>query len=189
VESVATPSDVTYCTDFEEDASNSFDGVDVAESDGSIEEKHQELFNPPSPEQPYHTKTDQTVGVAGSYTVAGNSMDSGYASGVALAGQKDDTHQQDTSLESDLTVIKEWDTRTMYSDEGSISGADVTIYKVELVDNLVAKVRELGAGEESLDRMLEALPSLLKALALKLGQPGSSKSQRDVMYFIHRYRQ
>ena len=194
VESVATPSDVTpsdvtYCTDFEEDASNSFDGVDIAELDGSIEENYRELFDSPAPEQPYPTKTDQTVGLAGSYTVAGNSMDSGYASGVAHAGQKDGTHQQDTGLESDLTGINEWDTRTMYSDAGSISGADMTIYKVELVDNLVARVRELGAGDESLDRMLEALPSLLKALALKLGQPGSSKSQRDVMYFIHKYRQ
>lgn len=184
-ESVATPSDVTYCTDFEEDASNNFDGGDIAEPDRNIEGAHRESFGPPPPEQPYHTKTDPTVGLVGSHTVAGNSMDSGYASAVALAEQK----HQDTGLESDLTVIKEWDTRTMYSDEGSINGADVNIYKVELVDNLVAKVHELGAGGESLDRMVGVLPSLLKALALKLGQPGSSQSQRDVMYFVHKYRQ
>lgn len=188
-ESVATPFDVTYCTDSEEDASNSFHGRDIAEPDRNIEGEHRESFDPPVPEQPYQKKTDATVGLVGSHTAAGNSMDSGYGSAVALAGQKDDTHHQDTGLESDLTDIKEWDKRTMYSGEGSISGADVTIYKVELADNLVAKVHELGAGGESLDRMVGVLPSLLKALALKLGQPGSSKSQRDVMYFLHKYRQ
>jgi len=80
------------------------------------------------------------------------------------------------------------DTATIYSDEGSIQGAELDTYKSELADNLANKVRQLGADAEALEGLVETLPSLFKAFALRLGQPGSTKTQKDVMYFVYKYR-
>ncbi|KAM7224237.1 hypothetical protein V8F06_000018 [Rhypophila decipiens] len=49
-------------------------------------------------------------------------------------------------------------------------------------------MRQFRSEPETLEKVFEALPLLLRSFALQLGQPGSSKAQRDVMYFVHKYR-
>lgn len=50
------------------------------------------------------------------------------------------------------------------------------------------RVRHLEADPETLESIFEAMPTLMKSLVLGLGRPGSTKAQRDVMYFVHKYR-
>ena len=126
---------------------------------------------------------------ADAYTVHGNSMDSGYVSALASGCQKDALIRQDDIPETtEPTDVEACEVATLYSDEGSISGAELTAYKSELVDHLAEQVRKLGMVPETLETIFEDLPSLMKAFALKLGQPGSTKAERDVMYFVHKHR-
>ena len=112
-------------------------------------------------------------------TVHGGLTDSGYAS-ACLAAYHLDTGPP--------TLVDQSEVRTIYSDEGSIEGTELDAYKMELADSLASKVRQLGQDPKTLRRLSEILPALLKAFALRLGQPRSTKNQRDVMYFVHKYR-
>jgi len=124
------------------------------------------------------------------HTTKGVFTDSGYASALASVCQKSALGGQgDSSKLTTLAAPEELDARTIYSDEGSIHGAELDTYKVELVDNLVNRVRQFEPGPDSLESVFEAMPSLMRAFALELGRPGSTKVQRDVMYFVHKYRQ
>lgn len=86
-----------------------------------------------------------------------------------------------------LTAVS-CDIRPVYSGQGGVSGPELDTYKSDLVDSLVNNVRRFQADSESLERIFEAMPELLRSFALALGQPGSTPAQRDVMYFIHKYR-
>jgi len=124
------------------------------------------------------------------YTPHGHSVDSGYASALASCHQKSGDGSQIEILESIEGAEIETETaETVYSDEGSVTGTELEGYKSDLVDNLVEHSRGLGADPEQLALIFQQLPSWIKALALKLGQLGSTKTERDVMYFLHRYRQ
>ncbi|KAK4095834.1 hypothetical protein N658DRAFT_437414 [Parathielavia hyrcaniae] len=116
--------------------------------------------------------------------------DSGYASALAPSRQQKDANpaQDDTSKPVVSTAVDDCDTRTVYSDEGSIGGAELDAYKGEFVDDLVSKARRLGAEPEALDKIFEAMPQWMESFALALGQTGSTQAQRDVMYFVHKYR-
>ncbi|KAK4125965.1 hypothetical protein N657DRAFT_678983 [Parathielavia appendiculata] len=111
------------------------------------------------------------------FTVHGESMDSGYPSAFASAGRQKESVREGNG-----------DARTVYSDEGSIDGAELDAYKRELVDDLVNEARRLEAEPEALEKVFDAMPPLLKPFALALGQFGSTQAQRDVMYFVHKYR-
>jgi hypothetical protein len=155
------------------------DGLDSPEDRGALPPN-------PSPICP-HEGDDESDPVADSrlaIPLGGAFTDSGYASASAPLCEKsvEETRKDDPKQE-------ELDTRTVYSDEGSINGAELDTYKAELVDNLVKNVRLFQAESEVLEDIFAGLPSLLKAFALSLGQPGSTKVQKDVMYFIHKYRE
>ncbi|KAK0614458.1 hypothetical protein B0T14DRAFT_606748 [Immersiella caudata] len=123
------------------------------------------------------------------YTVHGRSIDSGYASALASDQQKSGLGSHTTILESvEAAEIEPDGAEAVYSDEGSVTGAELEGYKSDLVNDLVGHIRGLGADTELLGLILHQLPSLIRSFALKLGQPGSMKSQRDVMYFLHKYR-
>jgi hypothetical protein len=123
-----------------------------------------------------------------SHTVHGPATDSGYAS--ASLCQKSVANVHDADLNSSTLVATETcDAGTVYSGEGSISGdPELDAYQSELVDDLVNKMREFETEPETLASIFEQLPLRLKCFALRLGQPGSSKAERDVMYFVHKYR-
>ncbi|KAK3386037.1 hypothetical protein B0H63DRAFT_523362 [Podospora didyma] len=113
-------------------------------------------------------------------TVHESSTDSGYLSALATGSDAQQTEKHESRA-----VVEEWDIETVYSDPGSTGDPDLNVYKLELVDSLVHQVTRLDASPETLERVFEVLPSLLKSLALKLGQPGSTKAQRDVIYFLY----
>lgn len=130
-----------------------------------------------------------SVPLMDAHTIHGASMDSGYATASVRECQNGtlDTQDGDSKVLTSIEV-GECDGKTVYSDEGSIAGAELDTYKVELVDNLVNWVRQLEPGPETLESICEVMPMLMKSFALRLGQPGSTKTERDVMYFIHKYR-
>jgi len=133
---------------------------------------------------------DEHPPVFDAYTLHGHSIDSGYASALASGHLKGGLGSQNEILESiEDSEIETEDPETVYSDEGSVNAAELEMYKSDLVDNLVEHFRGLDADHKQLGVILQELPSWIKAFALKLGQPGSTKAQRDVMYFLHRYRQ
>jgi len=124
------------------------------------------------------------------YTIHSNSMDSGYVSALASNYEKGVSNIRNDILASTVRVeAEDCDAGTVYSQEGSITGDKLDIYKSELVDGLVEQIRKLQTTPEILERIFKELPLLLKQFALRLGQPGSSKAERDVMYFVHKYRQ
>jgi len=143
---------------------------------------------PTNPNQGPSEKCDgNTQFPTDTYTVNGASVDSGYvsaiASGLHSSGPMPDPGSMTPAAE------EEFDAQTVYSDGASIDGEELDVYKAELVDNLVREARKLDASPEALERIFEALPALIKSFALQLGQPGSTKAQRDVMYFVYKYRQ
>ncbi|KAK0751264.1 hypothetical protein B0T18DRAFT_319853 [Schizothecium vesticola] len=121
------------------------------------------------------------------YTVNGASVDSGYVSAIASGLHSSGSMADPGSMAP--VAEEEFDAQTVYSDGASINGQELEVYKAELVDNLVREVRKLDASPDALERIFDALPALIKSFALQLGQPGSTKEQRDVMYFVHKYRQ
>lgn len=128
----------------------------------------------------------RSVSLLDAFTVYGASMDSGY---VSACQQKDADPAQDDQSKPVMSVeAADCDARTVYSDEGSIGRAELDTYKSELVDDLVNHVRALDAEPEVLERVFGAMPELMRSFALTLGQSGSTQAQRDVMYFVHRYR-
>jgi len=117
-------------------------------------------------------------------------MDSGYVSALASNYEKGVSNIRNDILASTVRVeAEDCDAGTVYSQEGSITGDKLDIYKSELVDGLVEQIGKLQTTPEILERIFKELPLLLKQFALRLGQPGSSKAERDVMYFVHKYRQ
>ena len=119
------------------------------------------------------------------------SVDFGYASAFATASQKalSTSRLQQTNINFMTTPDDRDDAETVCSDGSlSVDEADLADYKAELVDDLASKVRKLDASPDALERMFAALPSLMRSFALKLGQPGSIQAERDVMYFVHKYR-
>ena len=120
--------------------------------------------------------------------VHGTHTDSGYASACnplcrGSAGGELNTSKLVTTAEAD-----ESDARTVYSEEGSLGSIELDTYKSDLVSDLVNKMSQFKAKPEELEKGFDALPQLLQSFALRLGQSGSSKAERDVMYFVHKHR-
>ncbi|KAL2824352.1 hypothetical protein BDW59DRAFT_162455 [Aspergillus cavernicola] len=78
--------------------------------------------------------------------------------------------------------------RTVYSDASSRSTLEKESYISELAEDLFVKALSSQFDAQSLERISEVLPELLKAFALKVGHNAPSQMHRDVMYFIHKNR-
>jgi hypothetical protein len=78
---------------------------------------------------------------------------------------------------------------TVYSAASYLDGDHLDAYKLELADILVNRLRALDLTPETKKRMACVLPDLLKGFALRLGQHSTTKSENEVMYFVHKYRQ
>jgi hypothetical protein len=57
-----------------------------------------------------------------------------------------------------------------------------------LAVDLFNRVSLKGNDKESINRICEYLPGLLKTFAMKVGFKGPSQIHRDVMCFVHKYR-
>ena len=93
---------------------------------------------------------------------------------------------------SDGTIIQcdtneAGDAESIYSDNSSASNVTQG-YMDELANDLVHVVEPYKENGDVLQQVFEALPELLRAFALTLGHSSSSRTQRDMMVFIHRHR-
>lgn len=61
-------------------------------------------------------------------------------------------------------------------------------YINDLAEALLAVLKASITERKTLDHILEILPSLLRAFALKVGYEGQSQMHRDVAYFVRKYR-
>ncbi|KAE8414363.1 hypothetical protein BDV36DRAFT_299097 [Aspergillus pseudocaelatus] len=61
-------------------------------------------------------------------------------------------------------------------------------YMSELAEDLFTKVVSWQPDAQTMERISEALPELLKAFALKVGHTAPSQMHRDIMAFIHKNR-
>ncbi|KAI1879200.1 hypothetical protein JX265_002154 [Neoarthrinium moseri] len=79
--------------------------------------------------------------------------------------------------------------RTEYTSDGDLSESLINGYAVVIAKNLFGRVGRDALSRNKADQVIDALPGLLKALALKIGYQAPQQPHRDVMVFIHRYRQ
>jgi len=140
---------------------------------------------------PYH----QGLG-AGASCQQYQPSDSGYASYTREDAIQDaisnsvGTYQEVPKLqESQEAGYTEVDSKTVYSDAGSLVGEKVDVYVSELARNLT---RALDLGQlqpDALDHILGELPALLKTFACRIGHEAPSQIHRDIMFFLTKYRQ
>ncbi|KAJ4258805.1 hypothetical protein NW762_007892 [Fusarium torreyae] len=79
------------------------------------------------------------------------------------------------------------DAATTYSVALSLAEEDINTYKAELSETIFNNVRQNDPTVESLEALGEALPSLLRCFALRLGSPGSSKTEKEIMDIANRF--
>ncbi|RGP71793.1 pfs domain [Fusarium sporotrichioides] len=81
------------------------------------------------------------------------------------------------------------DSTTTYSESLSIPADDLDTYKSELSDRLFQDISKINPTFDSLDTLNDALPPLLRSFALRLGSADSTKTEREVMMFVHKHRE
>jgi hypothetical protein len=96
-----------------------------------------------------------------------------------------DENRLDSEMHEDDTID---DSGTVYSDEGSLDSWQNESYITALAADLSHRVSLKGCDEDSVDRMFNSLPGLLKTFALKVGFKGPSQIDRDAIYFVYKYR-
>ncbi|KAB8201680.1 TEA/ATTS domain family-domain-containing protein [Aspergillus parasiticus] len=79
--------------------------------------------------------------------------------------------------------------RTVYSDTSSVTSLQREGYISELAGDLFTKVCSWQPDSQTMERITEVLPELLRAFALKVGHNAPSQIHRDVMVFIHKNRE
>ena len=120
--------------------------------------------------------------------------DSGYGSfgrgttAPTSVGNSTSKHQGNELGFSQLSDHDEDDTATVYSVAESVPEDELKGYKSELCEAILHAVRAHVSDAGLLDSLTSALPALLQSFALRLGCPGSSKAEIEIMYFVHRYR-
>ncbi|KAE8400766.1 hypothetical protein BDV37DRAFT_286262 [Aspergillus pseudonomiae] len=87
-----------------------------------------------------------------------------------------------------VAPTRDYDDQSIYSAASTISDTVKGRYIMELVGLISKTIQPLHPTTESLDRMSEGLPGLLRAFSLSLGRSSSTQSHLDVMVFIHKYR-
>ena len=126
-------------------------------------------------------------------SVADLLTDSGYASvkGDIRPTFKDETGQVLLSTAHDpsrLPIDDSEDAATTYSVAWSVPEEELDTYKLELSESIHKNICRHVPDPELLKTLTSALPSFLRSFALRLGAPGSSKAEKEVMYFVHMHR-
>lgn len=140
-----------------------------------------------------NAEPDDDVSYRDAY-VATAQTDSGYASHtrereIRLRGEDLDTKEPPQLADTDaLAEDDETDVGTIYSDDRSQASVSRTqCYIAEFVDHLFGKIRHM-MEDCSIGRLIECLPELLQAFALKVGQSAPTRGHFEVMYFVHKHR-
>ncbi|KAM0427797.1 hypothetical protein ACHAPT_007254 [Fusarium lateritium] len=120
-------------------------------------------------------------------------IDSGYASlsedtAPTSAGNSTSKQQPANRGSSQLGNDDEDDASTVYSAADSVPEDELETYKSELSEAILKAVLPHVSDAELLESLASLLPALLQSFALRLGCPGSSKAEREIMYFVHKHR-
>jgi len=126
-------------------------------------------------------------------TNIGNYTDSGYASLPPSGALPAPSEKQAVPGRAAITLDEsaadaDNDAATVYSVAWSIPEAELDTYKSELAETILKNIQSAASDSELLRTLLGSLPALLKAFALRLGSPGSNKTEREVMFFVHKHR-
>ncbi len=133
--------------------------------------------------------TESILGSSARHTNFGPFTDSGYASLERYSGAPErNISLPQCSPGTENSSGKDDDAVTVYSATWSISENELDMYKSELVDTILDSIRSTSPDAKLVKPLSDSLPALLKAFALRLGCVGSSKAEREVMYFVHRHR-
>jgi len=110
--------------------------------------------------------------------------DSGYASLGLVHGFKtvvDRTGDDPAPIQDD--------TITVYSSAMSIADVRVESYVSDMVEELLKSLDLNKLSADVVEALASALPGLLRGLALRIGHDAPSQRHRDIMVFLHRYRE
>ncbi len=115
--------------------------------------------------------------------------DSGYAS----LGRSNEKGEKANPSEIAATPMNDAeDTTTIYSVAQSVAEDDAEMYISQfaeaLADYVSSESRTDVEDPRFVQKLVDNMPSLLRAFALRLGCAGSSMPEREVMYFIHKQR-
>lgn len=129
-------------------------------------------------------------------SVLGGDPDSGYASASrydativpeSIAHGNDMEDSQD--LASDFHTKQDYeDLATEYSVASNLNDDRFSIYKDELADNLSRGLEPLDLDMKTREHIADVMPGLLKQFALRVGQGSTEKAERELMFFVHKYR-
>lgn len=130
--------------------------------------------------------------------VPGTATDSGYASlpQVLFKEQLQPVVEnltssvgQGTDCNDGVRNLDRDDMQTLYSASHHLDADRLDVYKSELADSLINRLQTLDLATDVKEHMADILPDMLKGFALRLGQHSTTKSEHEVMYFVHKYRQ
>jgi hypothetical protein len=94
--------------------------------------------------------------------------------------------QDNLEVEWPIEIVIEDDQDTQFSDTSSLRNPKIEEYVTHLADELYNAFPS-GFNETDLARISDALPSLLKEFALRLGDDGTSTIYGQLKYLIYRY--
>jgi hypothetical protein len=78
--------------------------------------------------------------------------------------------------------------KTIYTSADSLPNSDKKNLLSELADTTLCELLNEKPNDPTMEKILEFLPRLFKAFALKLGYNEPTQAHRDAMCFIHQYR-
>lgn len=116
--------------------------------------------------------------------------DSGYASCSYSLRRSDSLHRNQEEQRFKDPGLKQQggtdddDTQTTYSVASIADPSHAQSYISELCHDINSKL-QIHVDARGWSALSKALPELIKALAIKIGQEDSSQASRDVMYFVH----
>jgi len=136
---------------------------------------------------------DQEFGVDPPWPQATDIQNAPTDSGYASLSRPNDKVDAPKASENTIPAITDTeDTFTIYSLAQSVAEDDAEMYISQFVEALADYVSSEAQTDLEDPRFLQtvvnSLPSLLRAFALRLGYVGSSVAERQVMYFIHKQR-
>lgn len=107
--------------------------------------------------------------------------DSGYASAIHPGEVQFTTNRAEEDDEED-------DKRTEYSATSTIGVMNNEAFISECADSLFTVIASFRPSNTVIEELIDRLPDILKAFALKIGYKAPSQMHRDIMFFVHKYR-
>lgn len=138
-----------------------------------------------------HIITGDNISIADPDTL--NPTDSGYATIPTRDNEFDKPANHDnrntTQSSQELDGQDISDAKTVYSEESSTANSSRQAYIWELAENLFRNLHSISTNRDFPANVSTSLPDLLQAFALMVGHNAPTQMHRDIMAFVHKYRQ